>query len=229
MREPPAVNGFRDTRDPGRLRRLATLGVLASVAVVGPWPAAAGAQRPGPLPACCRELNYLYEASIFKIDAMQMRVRVDDLTAAAVEAVVRGGPRSSRLEEAVAGRYQGAMEATVEMEFVVGVSGETFVGNSLKAFRNLVRDGVLTTAEADAFSSEFRDRFSFLHAAKVRRGDRLLYQVSADTLTTTYSRGGTVLMHDRHVGKLYRDITLATYFAPSSDFRRGLLNQVFRP
>jgi hypothetical protein len=62
----------------------------------------------------------------------------------------------------------------------------------------------------------------------VRSADRIRYDVVADTVTTNYLRAEQVLMHDRQVGSLHRDALLASYFAPSSDFRRGLLDQVFR-
>jgi hypothetical protein len=115
------------------------------------------------------------------------------------------------------------------MEFLVGVSGETFVSNTVKAIRELGRDGTLTEAEADRFGREATERFEFLNAARVRSGDRLQYHVVADTVTTTYRRGETVLKVDRQVDARARDVILATYFAPSSDFRKGLLNDVFRP
>jgi hypothetical protein len=200
--------------------------VLAALVAVGPGEAAAAQQ---PAPSCCRELHYLYEASLFKIDAMRLQVRVDEATAGAVEAMVRDAKRSSRLEHDVARRYQSTRDATVDMEFLHGVSGETFLEHTLKALRELVGDGAVTKADADTLSREVSERFAFLAAARVRPGDRLQYQVKADTVWTTYTRGSTVLKLDRHAGKRFRDYILATYFAPSSDFRRGLLDQVFQP
>jgi hypothetical protein len=202
---------------------------LAGLAALGPGAAAGAGQRPAPLPSCCRELDYLYEASIFKVNAMRLQVRVDQPTASAVETLVRGTKRSSRLEQDVARLYQAAGDATFDMKFLVGVSGATFVSNTVKAIQELGRDGTLSEAEADRFSQEARDRFDFLHLARVRTGDRLQYQVVADTVTTTYQRGETVLKVDRQVDVRARDVILATYFAPSSNFRRGLLDQVFRP
>jgi len=202
---------------------------LAGLVAVGPGAATGAGQQPAPLPSCCRELHYLYEASIFKINAMRLQVRVDPAAASAVETLVRGSKRSSRLEQDVARLYQAASDATFDMEFLVGVSGGTFVSNTVNAIRELGRDGTLSEAEADRFSREARDRFDFLHAVRVRPGDRLQYLVVADTVTTTYRRGEAVLKVDRQVDARARDVILATYFAPSSDFRRGLLDQVFRP
>lgn len=211
-----------------RIRRAAAW-VVSSLAVAGPGLADAMSQELARSPACCRELHYLYEASIFKIDAMRLQVRVGQATAVAVAALVRATKRSSTLEQEVARRYLAAGDATFDMEFLVGVSGATFVSNTVKAIRELGRDGTLSEAEADRFSREARDRFDFLHAARVRPGDRLQYQVVADTVTTTYRRGETVLKLDRQADARARDVILATYFAPSSDFRRGLVAQVFRP
>jgi hypothetical protein len=62
----------------------------------------------------------------------------------------------------------------------------------------------------------------------VRPGDRLQYRVVGDTVITTYRRGEEVLAVDRAIGPRARDAILATYFAPSSDFRKGLLDDAFR-
>lgn len=221
---PVAANGSSRGRSGWGL--LVAVCAVAGLAGAGPGQALATAQQSL---SCCRELHYLHEASILKIDAMRLQVRVDQPTAGAVEALVRGAKRSSRLEQDVARLYQAAGDATFDMEFLVGVSGATFVSNTVNAIQELGRDGTLSEAEANRFSREARDRFDFLHTTRVRSGDRLQYQVVADTVTTTYRRGETVLKVDRQVDHRARDVILATYFAPSSNFRRGLLDQVFRP
>lgn len=208
-----------------------TIAALAGLLTGGGGPEAVHGQQPAPGSSrgCCRELHYLYETTILQIDVMRLRVQVDDATAVALAAAVRGAPRSPALEREVARQYQAAREATLDMEFLQGVSGEAFLEHTLKALRELVRDGAVTEADADTLSREVSERFAFLVAAKVRPGDRLQYQVRADTVWTTYTRGDTVLKIDRHAGRRFRDYILATNFAPSSDFRRGLLDQVFRP
>ncbi|HEX9164466.1 MAG TPA: hypothetical protein VF862_01045 [Gemmatimonadales bacterium] len=223
---PAAAN--RSFHSRGAWGLLVAMGAVAGLVGDGPGPAVATAQQPIPSPSCCRELHYLYEASILKIDAMRLQVRVDETTASAVGVLIGSAARSTRLDQEVARRYQDAREATFDMEFLVGVSGETFVSNTVKAIRELGRDGTLTEAEANRFGREAAERFEFLNTARVRSGDRLQYRVVADTVTTTYRRGETVLKVDRQVDTRARDVILATYFAPSSDFRKGLLNDVFR-
>ena len=170
----------------------------------------------------------MYEASIFKVNVMRVGVRVDAETAAAVQGMISKAPRSAPLEDEVARHYQAAQAATVEVEFLMAMSGETFITNTVKSLRALVGDGQLTAEAAERLSGEARARFSFLAAAGVRSTDRIRYDVVADTVMTTYMRGEQLLMHDRQVGSFHRDALLASYFAPSSDFRRGLLDQVFR-
>lgn len=208
-----------------------TIAALAGLTTSGGGPAAVHGQQPAPgtSRSCCRELHYLYEATILQIDVMRLRVQVDDATAGALAEAVRGAPRSAALEREVARQYRAAREATLDMEFLHGVSGETFLEHTLKALQELVGDGAITKADADTLSREVSERFAFLGAAKVRPGDRLQYRVKADTVWTTYTRGDTVLKVDRHAGNRFREYILATYFAPSSDFRRGLLDQIFRP
>jgi len=128
----------------------------------------------------------------------------------------------------VAGHYMAAREATLDMEFLHGVSGETFLEHTLKALRELVADGTVTREEADTLARDLDERFGFLVAAKVRPGDQLRYELVADTVVTTYRRGDAVLKAERVTGKRHGNYILGSYFAPSSDFRRGLLDQVFR-
>jgi len=210
------------------LRRLMTAGTLASIVAVGLGPAGGNGQQRGPRDACCRELHYLYEATILQIDVMRLRMRVDDMTVAALQGVVQSGPRSAAREREVAGHYLAAREATLDMEFLHGVSGETFLEHTLKALRELVADGTVTQEEADTLARDLDERFGFLVAAKVRPGDQLRYELVADTVVTTYRRGDAVLKAERVTGKRHRNYVLGSYFAPSSDFRRGLLDQVFR-
>jgi hypothetical protein len=203
---------------------------LASIAGMA---AAGGCGTPGTVRAapppidCCRELDYLYEASIFKIDVMRIRLRVDDATASAVRSLVGSAPRSTELDRKVATRYIGAAQATVETEFKMSMSGGTFISNTTKAIQGLARDGLLEPGPAEALGRDAQTRFAFLHEAGVREGDRIRYELVADTVTTQYLRGETVLMRDRQVGTTHRVALLASYFAPSSDFRRGLLDRAF--
>jgi hypothetical protein len=205
---------------------LAATGVLAAGAACSGAPGTSSS--PDPNPGCCQELVTLYEASIFKVNVMRVGVRVDAETAAAVRGMVSTSPRSAPLEDEVARRYQAAPAATVGVEFLITMSGETFITNSIKSLRGLVGDGQLPAEAAERLSGEARARFGFLTAAGIRPADRIRYDVVADTVTTNYLRAEQVLMHDRQVGSLHRNALLASYFAPSSDFRRGLLDQVFR-
>ena len=209
-----------------RLTPVAATAVLAAGAACRGAPGANPA--PDPHAGCCQELVTLYEASIFKVNVMRVGVRVDAETAAAVQGMISTAPRSAPLEDEVARRYQAAQAATVEVEFLMAMSGETFITNTVKSLRGLVGDGQLTAEAAERLSGEARARFSFLAAAGVRSTDRIRYDVVADTVTTDYLRAEQVLMHDRQVGPPHRNALLASYFAPSSDFRRGLLDQVFR-
>lgn len=208
-----------------RLMELAAAGVLA--AGVGCTRAPAGGRSPEPDRGCCQELRTVYEASVFKVDVMRVVVRVDEPTADAVRVMTSNTPRSAPLEDQVARRYQAASTAAVEVEFLMGMSGETFVGNTTRSLRGLVRDGVMPEEATERLAAEAGERFGFLNTAGVRPADRIRYDVVADTVTTTYLRGDQVLMHDRQVGSLRRNAVLASYFAPSSGFRHGLLQQVF--
>jgi len=189
----------------------------------------AGGLAPAPADGCCRELVAVLEASILKIDVMRVRLRVDDATASALQALVGSAPRSPALEDRVSAIYLDSRSASVDTEFLMGMSGGMFLDNTTKAFRGMASDSLLGGAEAETLSAEARSRFAFLTAAGVKPADRLRYELSGDTVTTSYTRAGQMLMHDKQVGDRYRRALLASYFAPSSDFRRGLLDDVFTP
>lgn len=213
-------------RDRPLARWAAPLAVAAACGLGLPAHAVGQAE---PTRDCCRELRSLYEATILRIDVMRLRVEVDSVTASAAEALIRGAARSSGLEREVALRYRTAREATIEMEFLIGTSGKTFVSGTLEALRGLVADRVLTPGQLDAVEQATTARFAFLEGAGVEDSDRLRYRIAGDTLWTTWRRGDAVLTDERVADRLLVDVILATFFAPSSDFRKGLLDSAFRP
>ncbi len=206
---------------------VATVGLILATAGCGGTPEAIRGPEPGSASECCRELVYVYEASIFKLDVMRIRVRVDEATAEAVRSLVHSRPRSADLDGAVAARFMAAQAATAVTEFLMGMSGETFIANTIKSMDGMARDGRVTDGEAQALGRDVRSRFGFLSDTGVRPTDRLHYDLVGDTVTTRYLRADTVLMRDRQVGALHRTVLLSSYFTPSSEFRRGLLDEAF--
>jgi hypothetical protein len=71
-------------------------------------------------------------------------------------------------------------------------------------------------------------RFSFLKERGLEKGDRIHYVLRDDSLFSSYTRAdGTVEFNDIRVGPERRPSLLGGYFVPKTNFRDGLIDQLF--
>ncbi len=201
--------------------------LVAATTACGTGPATSA---PMLTPACCAVFDYVLEATIFQIDAVRLELRVDDRTAADVRALVRAAQRSAALDSAIAHRYLNARETIVSMTFLVSMTATRFLSQTESVLRRLGDEGLLAADDVERLAREARFRFAFLRDGGVHDGDRMEYQVLGDSVTTSYVRpDGSRALHDVQVGRAHRVAVLGSYFARSSEFRTGLLDQVFAP
>ena len=71
--------------------------------------------------------------------------------------------------------------------------------------------------------------FGFLEVEGASKGDEILYRIRGDSLRTVYRTvGQEVLLDQVDVGPERRMAVLGSYFAPGSDFRKGLIRSLFQ-
>jgi len=202
---------------------LSLLSALAGCGSRAPEPAS-----PLTAESCCREFDYVLEVTIFKIDVVRLNLRIDPETARRVAALTRSGDRTPGLEDSVAAELMQTPSAEARMTFLRGMSGQQFLDNTVATLHRLGEEGLLSSAEVEALDRSARTRFAFLDDSGIAAGDYLGQVLRGDTVTTNFlTLGGQQLMRDVQVGSEHRTALLGSYFARASDFRNGLLEQMF--
>jgi hypothetical protein len=102
-------------------------------------------------------------------------------------------------------------------QFLDGVEGN---------MRRAVQAGVLAPADARSILDSLPQWFRVLADRGIHEGDRLLYRITGDTLRTRYvTCGGETLVDQIDVGPERRLSVFGSYFAPKSEFRKGLTSR----
>lgn len=175
------------------------------------------------------QMRMLLEKTIFNVDVLWLTVRLDGSSADRLAEVARDREPDEAVSDSIARIAVDATCARVHLDFVRNVS--------LGRFLDAIREGSRAALEADLIEAEtFRliDEslpawYAFLEGRGVREGDRMSYLIRGDTLNIRYlSSSGELLLDQTDVGAARRRSVLAGYFAPGSDFRRGLIRSLFR-
>jgi hypothetical protein len=204
------------------MRSLFFAGVVASVVV--------SVARADTAPAADDRYGHMHmklEKTILGIDAVRVDLWVDDATRDRVRALASGQRYSEQLAEGIARTALEAQDVRVQVEFLRDVS----LGEFLDAVRENLSDarnaGYISN---DTFASSWRAAqtdFARLEGHGFKRGDRLIYLARPDSLKTTVTSGNQVLLDVTTPGPDARRAMIASYFAPKSDFRKGLIKSVF--
>lgn len=210
-------------------RRLAGALLLAGALVTpgGPGVPLAAAQE-SQSPACCATFDYLLEKTIFKVDAVRLQLDVEGDTPGLVADLVRGRDDARPVQDSVAAVYMSAERADVRMTFLRSFGLQRFLDANRGVLQSLVPAGILTDEEFRILEAENRVRFSGLAEDGIRDGDRLEHEVRGDSVSTRYTDvAGSVRIDEVKVSSAHRRAMLGSLFGPGSDFRKGLLRQVF--
>jgi len=180
-------------------------------------------------PVCCARFDYILEKTIFKVDAVRLNLTIRDETPNRVAALVTGRADPRAWSDSVAALYLGADQALVRMTFLRSFGLDRFLNANSDVMEKLAKAGLLTQEEFEHLDAENRARFEVLAGDGVRDGDMIEHELRGDTVTTRYTDvTGTVLIDGFLVGSQERTVLLGSLFGPESEFRKGLLDQVFR-
>lgn len=175
-------------------------------------------------------MQYKLERTIFKVDVLTLRVRVDRETGTRLSEVRSSTGRYDRERaEDIADLVRNASEGVAEIEFLRGIGLEQFLEGVDEDMGHARDAGWISVETFGEIASGLREWFAFLADRGIEKGDRLTYHVSGDTLRTTY------LMHDGSEPSLDqtdvgRENVLALwggYYARGSSFREGLARSLW--
>jgi hypothetical protein len=171
-------------------------------------------------------METLLEKTIFQVDVLTLEIWIGGEAAAPLRAL-RGARSSGELRDSVASLAVHARDAWARITFVRDVSLGQFVGGIEDNMRRAVEADLLSRASAMLILDSIPLWFSVLEDRGIEDGDRLLYRLTGDTLHTRFfTRGGEILVDQTDIGPERRLSVFGSYFAPKSEFRKGLTNSL---
>jgi hypothetical protein len=177
---------------------------------------------------CCHRFDFLLEKTLLGVDVLRLQLILDEETGRDIEKIVGGRERTRDLENAAAARYLEARSADVTLELRRSISYEQFIDGFSKTQGHISSFGLFDEATAEAIADDAASRFAFLRERGMERGDRIHYVLRGDSLSSSYTRAdGTVELNDIRVGPERRLSLLGGYFVPKTNFRDGLIDQLF--
>lgn len=210
------------TTDTARVVPALALAVLASLP-----PAPLSGQSDCPMHDNPLQMQMLLEKTIFNIDVLWLTVRIDGDTATQLRAMTEGR-RTEERADSIARLAVGATCADVRLDFVRDVGLDRFfesVRQSLGAAREA---GFIEPRTYRLVDESLPEWYAFLEGRGIRDGDRMTYELRGDTVNTRYhAADGDLLLDQTDVGADRRRSVLAGYFAPGTDFRDALIENLF--
>lgn len=172
-------------------------------------------------------MHMKYERTWFGIDVAQVDVWFNQATRDRFRDIATGQRYSEPVAEQIARTAMEAEDVVVQVEFLRDIR----LGEFLDAARkNLGRARDAGYISKDTFSSSWRGvqtDFAGLSKRGLKDGDRLIYRAHADSLQTTVVSGKQVLVDVVSRDLDARRSMIASYFAPRTDFRKGLIKSLF--
>lgn len=173
-------------------------------------------------------MHMLFEKTIFQVDVLTLDVRLGRAETARLDSLVTGREYSRALADSAAAVALGARDAGAHIVFKRDVSLDQFLDGILDNLGHAREAGIVSRADYETIAAGLPRWYAFLRERGIRDGDQMLQRVRGDTLHTVF-RGvdGTVLLDQVDVGPERRLSVLGGYFAPESDFRKGLIRSLF--
>jgi hypothetical protein len=202
--------------------------VLLGTAGVSSWLAAPDLPAQVPPDACCSRFDYVLEKTFLKIDAVRLELQILDGTPSRVAELIDGSPRDEELEDSVAAVYLSTEGADLRMTFLVSFDLERFLDGNRDSLNGLAEAGIISGDDAERLYLENERRFAILEESGMKEGDRLEHELRGDSIITRFiDASGVTRIDELRVGPERRAALLGSFFGPESEFRDGLLDQVF--
>jgi hypothetical protein len=173
-------------------------------------------------------MHMLLQKTVLKINVANVDVRFDKPTQSKLAGLAGSKPYSYELDAQLAEVAIAAPRAVVQMQFVRDIPLNRWIG--------VVRDNLELAREARLIGRDIEQKvsdgipqwFAPLADRGYKKGDRVLYALTPDTLrTVVLAESGQLLLDltEREAGS--RKVVLASYFAPKSDTRESLIRSLW--
>ena len=173
-------------------------------------------------------MSMLWEKTIFQVDVLTLDVRFGSATAQRLAELVRGREPSSALVDTIANVAAHATDVWARIRFERNVSLNQFV-DGVRDNAAAARDaGLITDPEFAEIYDGLPQWYAFLADTGIKDGDEMFYRIRGDTLRTIYRTvQGETRLDRTDFGRFRRLSVMGGYFAPKSDFRKGLIASLF--
>lgn len=175
------------------------------------------------------EATALLEKTIFSVDVALLRLRFGAQTALGLATLLEGASRSDALEDSVASLAAQTRDAWAGLTFLRNVGFDRFIDGIWDGVKVARDAGFIDPAFARSISDSLPVWYAALRTRGVRQGDVMMYRIHGDTLRTVFRTvDGFVLIDQVGAGTRPRLSVMGGFFGKGSDFRKGLLNSLFR-
>ncbi|HSG48730.1 MAG TPA: hypothetical protein VLA43_13000 [Longimicrobiales bacterium] len=172
-------------------------------------------------------MEMLYEATIFNVDVLTVRLELGVKEAARLQEAASGRPWDAETRNALADLVLDARDALVSVRFHRDVGLDRFLEGMADGVRIARAAGLVPEDHASRVVAEARRDFRVLEDRGIRDGDTFWYRVRGDSLhVAVQARDGEGIAEVRGHGPEHRLTLLGTYMAPGSDFREKLLQSL---
>lgn len=173
-------------------------------------------------------MQMLLQKTIVRLNILTLEVRVDKPTQTRLAGLVRGNTYSDVLAQQLANVAIEAQRSVSQMRFKRDIGLDRWIGVLRDNLVLARKAGVITADLEKKVSQALPTWFAPIQSRGYKKGDRVIYSVSPDSLrTVVVSEGGQVLVDrvDREQGG--QRVVMACYFTYGSEFRELLLRSLF--
>jgi hypothetical protein len=172
-------------------------------------------------------MRMLLEKTLLKVDVAVIEVVVDKTTQGKLASAAAGKAFSPALEAELAKIVLSADEAIVQMKFVRDVSFGQWIDGVRESLDHALAAGLVSAALKKQVSDGMPIWFKAAEPRGFKTGDRVIYRIKQNSLRSMIVQNdGKVVVDRTDEGADKGDMTLASYFAPGSDYRTLLLQSL---
>ncbi len=172
-------------------------------------------------------MSALLEVTIFNIDILTLRVRVDVDTGARLRTIARRSTYTEALADSVADAVLDAHELWASQTLHRGVGLGRLIGGMTETAEKAAAAGFISDRYVSEFKAGLPELFSFLREDGAQKGDVIVLHVIGDRVRTKYySADGTLRLDRAGVSEEGRKASVPSFFAPGTRFRKRLVESL---